>query len=81
MYIESGKGGYLRGCALVGVFDLDTASIQKDTRTFLTAAQRKGCVRDCEGELPKSFLVTEREVILSQLATPILRRRIARNKK
>ena len=80
MYIESGKGGFVRKSCLVGVFDLDTASVQKDTRTFLSLAQRQGRVRDCEGELTKTFLVTEEEVILSQLATPILRRRIARSK-
>ena len=44
--------------AVVGVFDLDTATVSKHTRDFLRRAQEAGAVVAAGEGLPQSFIVT-----------------------
>lgn len=67
---------------IVGVFDIENATVRRTTRDFLSAAQRAGKVREVSGELPKAFIVCagrgrEREetVYLSQISSGTLRKR------
>jgi hypothetical protein len=67
----------LRRRVIVGIFDLDTVTVQKSSRAFLRRAQAQGQVRDGgEGDLPKSFVLTQAgEVVLSPLASATLQKR------
>ena len=40
MYIHIGSGKVIRKKNIVGIFDLDTASHEKDTREFLKKAEK-----------------------------------------
>ena len=44
--------------AVVGVFDLDTATVSKHTRDFLRRAQEAGAVISAGEDLPQAFIVT-----------------------
>ena len=44
--------------AVVGVFDLDTATVSGHTREFLRRAQEAGNVTTIGEELPQAFIVT-----------------------
>ena len=80
MYIHLGNNQMLRTDEIIGIFDLDTATVSKRTRNFLNKAEKKGEVTYTGYELPKSFIVTaknkgENKVYLSQLSTSTLLKR------
>ena len=51
--------------AVVGVFDLDTATVSKHTRDFLRRAQEAGAVVTAGEDLPQSFIIAADCVYLS----------------
>lgn len=78
MYLHLGQESILRTKEILGIFDLDTASLSRDTRAYLAAAQREGRVVTVADELPKSFIVTAEKpytVYLSQISAGTLKKR------
>ena len=67
---------------VVGIFDLDTATVSKRTRDFLSRAEKNGEVELLSGDLPRSFLLLSehkktQEILLSPLsAATVCGRRI-----
>jgi len=51
-------GFFLPRSSIVGIFDLDTATVSGHTRDFLRRAQEAGAVTAVGEELPQSFIVT-----------------------
>ena len=90
MFLHIGNGVTVRKRDIIGIFDLDTASMSSDTKRFLREAEKKELLRDASGgELPRSFvLVGERRSIeegdvglgvrLSLISTAGLRLRLLR---
>lgn len=77
MYINVGADVLIRSREIVGIFDLDTASIGADTKRFLKEKEKNGDVIQVGNELPKSFILTERgKVYFSQFAASVLKNRI-----
>lgn len=58
MFLYVGEGKYKKLSSLIGVFDMDSATICVATRRFLSAKEKEGSV-ESDGELPKSFLLCE----------------------
>jgi hypothetical protein len=56
MYLYLGNGLYKKREDIIGVFDMDSATICVATRRFLSSAEKKGGLEG-DGELPKSFLL------------------------
>lgn len=80
MYIHLGNNQMLRMDEIIGIFDLDTATVSKRTRDFLNKAEKRGQVTYTGYELPKSFIITaktkgENKVYLSQLSSGTLLKR------
>lgn len=79
MYLHIGQDTVVRLCDIVGIFDIDTASISPVTREYLKAAQENGRVVNVTGELPKSFVVCAEpegvRVYISQISSTTLLRR------
>ncbi len=78
MYLHLGQESIVRTKDILGIFDLDTSSLSRDTRDYLSAAQRAGRVVTVTEELPKSFIVTtngSRMVYLSQISAGTLKKR------
>ena len=42
---------------IIGIFDIESTSVSKISREYLSEAQKKKRVVDVTGELPKSFIV------------------------
>ena len=82
MYLQLGAGMAVRGSALIGVFDLDNTSVSKQTRAFLSRAEREGQVVDVSDELPKAFVLTSEygmdRVYLTQMSAQTLQKRAAK---
>ena len=57
MYLHLGNNISVPTDDVVGIFDLDNASTQRDTRAFLRAAQEEGMVIAVGTELPKALVV------------------------
>ena len=73
MYIHIGSGKVIRKKNIVGIFDLDTASHEKDTREFLKKAEKDGILEVCGDGLPKAFILTsEKKIYLTTLSAKSL---------
>ena len=54
MYINIGSNTLIRKKDIIGIFDLDTSSHEKDPRDFLKNAEKNGM------DLPKSFVLVKK---------------------
>ena len=85
MYLHIGGGRYLRKKRIIGIFDMDTATICAATKTFLVEKEKKGRVSFPDEDIPKSFLLLDGEeekeescVLLSKLSSGVLFDRTAK---
>lgn len=84
MYLHLGQNTVVPFEEIIGIFDLDTATIGKGTRDYLRHAQERGEVVNVSYELPKSFIVCSgpeknkgKTVYISQISSSTLRKRTA----
>lgn len=79
MYLHLGQSTLVKTKDIIGIFDLDTATVAKTTRDFLGKAEKEGRVINVTFELPKSFIVcnedNEIKVYISQLSSTTLLKR------
>lgn len=79
MYLHLGKDHMIHTRDVVGIFDLDTASISKRTKEYLARAEKEKRVINTSTELPKSFVVARQKggtaVYISQLSAATLKGR------
>ncbi len=58
MFLHIGNGITVRQKDIIGIFDLDTASMSADTKKFLRNAEKRNDLLDAaKGEIPRSFLL------------------------
>ncbi len=70
MYIHIGKDKVVRDTEILGVFDLDSATVSINTRNYLSNAQKEKRIKTLGYELPKSFIILKNnEVYLSPFNT------------
>ena len=73
MYLHVGNGKSLKKKSIAGIFDLDTATGQKNTKVFIDRASREKKISYDDTDLPRSFIVLsdkgEESVILSRIST------------
>ena len=60
MYLSIGNDMAVRESAVIGIFDMDTATVSAVTKQFLSLAQKRGRVVLAAEELPKSFVIVSR---------------------
>ena len=79
MYLHLGQETVVRLEDIIGIFDLENATISKFTKQYLAAAEKKGRVINVSSELPKSFCVCkegdEIKVYISQISSVTLKKR------
>lgn len=81
MFLHLGENVVVREEDVVGIFDIENTSIDKDTRIFLKKAQENGEVVNVSLEMPKSFCVCqnpitkEKKVYISQISPQTLLKR------
>ena len=76
MYLHAGNNKIIRTSSIIGIFDMDNATLGADTRNFLKKAQNDGVLEISKAEIPKSFIlydknenIKETAVCISQLST------------
>lgn len=81
MYLHLGENTIVRSRDIVGIFDMDTTTVMKSSRTFLNRAEKEKETVTVSYELPKSFIVTRakgakrKTVYISQLSSTTLENR------
>ncbi len=82
MYLHLGQDTVITTDNIIGIFDIDECTISKKTRDYLTMAEKNKRVVNVSFELPKSFVVCEKNnkitVYISQLSTKTLLTRISK---
>ncbi len=81
MYLHLGEGTIVKTKNIIGIFDMDNATVMKSSRTFLNLAEKEKRAVTVSYELPKSFVVTKGEgkktkVYISQLSSVTLENRL-----
>ena len=75
-----GNGKSLKKKHIIGIFDLDTATVQKNTKVFIDRMSRENKISYDDTDLPRSFIVLsdkgEESVILSRISTVGLSQRV-----
>lgn len=79
MYLHAGNNKNLRLKEIIGIFDMDTATVSQKTREFLRHAEKEGNTEALFEEVPKSFIVTEDKIYFSQISTSALIGRVDDN--
>ena len=57
MFLHVGNGKNIREKNIIGIFDMDNATVSSGTRKFLTAEQKKNRVFSVSSDIPKSFIL------------------------
>lgn len=81
MYVNLGNNTVLKKSKIVGVFDMDTATIAKISREFLRKSEKENNTVITGYEIPKSFVVCDDgKTYLSTLSVQALTKRIESKK-
>ncbi|MCR5522336.1 MAG: DUF370 domain-containing protein [Clostridia bacterium] len=79
MYLHLGLDKVVRFEDIIGIFDLDNTTVQKSTRNFLARAEKDKKVENVCTDLPKSFVVCEKDgrekIYITQMASSTLLKR------
>ena len=80
MYLHIGNGKSVRRKDIIGIFDLDTATVSKITKNFINKSQKEGKVSYFDSDLPRAFLLLdekgESSIRLSRISTTGLQQRL-----
>ena len=79
MYLHLGQNTVVSSKTIIGIFDLDSTTVSKHTRTFLKKSEKEGKVITVSYELPKSFVLAgnkeSAKIYISQLSSSTLLKR------
>ena len=81
MYIHLGQDTVVKKADIIGIFDMDTATVSRHTRKYLNCAEKNKEVVTITYELPKSFIVCakkkskNKKIYISQLSSLTLLKR------
>lgn len=75
MYLHIGEDTVIRDRDIIGIFDMDTSTVNKATRDYLKKAEQEKRVAYVNYDLPKCFVVTDKKVFISPINTSTLSKR------
>ncbi len=76
MYLYLGGDFAVKTEKIIGIFDMDTSTVNKSTRDYLSKAEKEKKIIYVNYELPKSFVVCEDKIYVCPLNTATLNKRI-----
>lgn len=84
MYLHIGNGKSLKKKQIIGIFDLDTATVTRTGKDFINKKEKEGALIYEDFDLPRSFILTDTadgvRVYLSRISSQGLRMRAEENK-
>ncbi|MGM9684219.1 MAG: extracellular matrix regulator RemB [Eubacteriales bacterium] len=76
MFLHAGNGKNIREKDIIGIFDMDNATISPVTRKYLNSCDKKGDITSVSDDIPKSFILyrvgSKTAVCFSPLSTAAL---------
>lgn len=75
MYIFLGGDTVISTKDIIGIFDMDTSTVNKATRDYLSIAEKNKKIIYVNYELPKSFIVCSDKIYVCPLNTATLLKR------
>ena len=82
MFLHLGNEVTIRARDIIGIFDLESASVSKTTRDFLRHCEEIDMVTNVSADLPKSFVLCryngEIQIFISAISSATLKRRLDR---
>lgn len=79
MFLHLGEDTVITDKGIIGIFDIDTSTVNKATRDYLKKAEQDKRVVNVNYDLPKSFVVTDSNVYISPINTNTLLKRVIKN--
>ncbi|MBR1811980.1 MAG: DUF370 domain-containing protein [Clostridia bacterium] len=82
MYLHLGQNTVIRQSEIIGVFDIESTTVCKNTRDFLSKAEKQKKVINVSYDLPKAFIVCagqgtgENRVYITPISAQTLKKRI-----
>ncbi len=76
MYIYLGGDTAISTSDIIGVFDMDTSTVNKATRDYLSQSEKNNKIVYVNYELPKSFVVCSDKIFVCPLNTSTIAKRI-----
>ena len=81
MYIYLGGNTVISSNEILGIFDMDTSTVNKATRYYLSNSEKNKKVIYVNYELPKSFIVCKDKIYICPLNTSTLLKRVEAGQK
>ena len=79
MFLHIGNGKSVKKKDIIGIFDLDTATVSSITKKFINVEQLRGNVEYMDSDLPRAFVLLTEEgkskIRLSRISSAGLRQR------
>jgi predicted transcriptional regulator len=82
MFLHLGQDTVILTDEIIGIFDLDTTTVSKTTRDYLTKMEKSGKVINVSSDLPKSFILVrnkktgDKKIYISPISTQTILKRI-----
>ena len=84
MYLHLGNETVIKTDDIVGIFDLDTSTVSKNTRDYLSKSEKNKEVVTVSYELPKSFILCDdgkrQTIYICQLSSKTMQKRLLSRK-
>lgn len=77
MYLYLGGETAIKSEKIIGIFDMDTSTVNKSTRDYLSKAEKDKKIIYVNYELPKSFIVCDDKIYVCPLNTATLLKRLS----
>jgi regulator of extracellular matrix RemA (YlzA/DUF370 family) len=79
MYLHVGNGKTVKRKDVIGIFDLDSATVSKVTKDFVNRKEKEGNLEYDYSDLPRSFVLVDGapcKIVLSRISPQGLRLRV-----
>ena len=84
MYLHLGNETVIKTDEIIGIFDLDTSTVSKHTRDYLSLCEKHQEAFTVSYELPKSFILCNdkngQKIYICQLSSKTLQKRLLSRK-
>lgn len=75
MYLFLGGNATVNKSSVIGIFDIEECSVSRITADFLNSEQKQGRVVSVSEDMPKAFVVCEKNIYITNVSNDTLNKR------
>jgi len=76
-YLHLGSDVTVHNDEIIGIFDIERVTVNKNVNEFLKIAQKSGKIYYVSLDMPKSFAVSDNKIYVTNVSTLTLKQRCA----